>query len=75
MKDGSNDFRHDALLYELKGSFKAENILDKTGSLKTSTTQISKLVPKAVPIQDSKTIAKNVDKELDTILKGEAMQE
>lgn len=35
LKDGSKEYKHDALLFELWGNYKMENILDKTGSLRT----------------------------------------
>ena len=52
-----------------------ENVLDKYGSLKTKVTVVSKLVPKIHAVQDSKTIAKNVDRDLDIILQGAAIPE
>ena len=36
--------------------------------MKTKVTVVSKLVPKIHAVQDSKTIAKNVDRDLDIIL-------
>lgn len=68
LKDGSSEYQYDALLYELKGEYKFENILDKKGSLKTTKTVVSKVVPKVYAIQDSKSIVQNADKNLDIIL-------
>lgn len=68
LKDGSAEYKYDALLLELKGEYKFENILDKQGSLKTTKTVVSKVIPRKYAIQDSKQIVKNADKNLDIIL-------
>jgi len=52
--DGSSGYHHDGLIYELKDQFKLENILKKTGSLRTRKETIKKMVPIVHKIQDSK---------------------
>ena len=52
--DGSSGYHHDGLIYELKDCFSLENILKKTGSLRTRKEFIKKTVPIVHKIQDSK---------------------
>lgn len=59
----------------MKGQFEADNCLDKHGSLRKTKTQVSKLVPRVLEIQDSKTIARNADRDLDFILMGGEIRE
>lgn len=57
LKDGSKEYKHDALMFELWGNYKMENVLDKHGSLKTRQRIVQKTVPVEYKVQDSKTIA------------------
>ena len=62
LKDGSKSYKHDALMFELWGNYKMENILDKHGSLRSRKKIVQRTVPVEYKVQDSKTIAQNADK-------------
>ena len=68
LKDGAKEYKHDALLFELWGNYKMENILDKHGSLKSRQKVVKKTVPVQYKVEDPKAITKRADKHLGSIL-------
>ena len=68
LKDGSKEYKHDALLFELWGNYKMENILDKHGSLKSRQKVVKKTVPVQYKVEDAKAITEKADKHLGSIL-------
>lgn len=68
LKDGAKEYKHDALMFELWGSYKMENILDKHGSLKIRSKIVQKTVPVEYKVEKPEDMAARADQELDNIL-------